>query len=86
MGGTAGAVVEAELVHDPVGLDAVRGAALVEHESLAHADQRLVLGVDGFVATGGLPEALGGGAVGAVAGGVLLVLAAEEVVVCLLLV
>ena len=87
MGGVTGAVVEAELVHDPVGLDAVGGAALVEDERLAHADHRLrQLGVDGFVAPRRLPEALGGGAVGAVACWVLLVLAAKEVVVCLFLI
>jgi hypothetical protein len=86
MGGAAGAVVEAELVHDPVGFEAVRGAALVEDERLAHADDGVELGVDGLVAARGLPEALRGGAVGAVARRVLAVLAAEEVVVRLLLV
>jgi hypothetical protein len=86
MGGAVGAVVEAELVHDPVGFEAVGGAALVEDERLAHADERLQLGVDGLVAPRGLPEAFRGGAVGAVARRVLLVLAAEEVVVRLLLV
>jgi hypothetical protein len=50
--------VEAELVHDPAGLDAVGGAALVEDERLPHADD----GAGGRAAhlavlAGGLPVA-----------------------------
>lgn len=86
MGGPAGPVVKAKLVHDPVGFHTVWGAALVEHEHFAHADQHLELGVDGFVAPGCLREALGSGAVGVVASRGLLVLAAEEIVVRLLLI
>jgi hypothetical protein len=75
-------VVEAVLVHDPVGLLAVRRAALVEDERLAHADA-LDGVVDGLVAAGGLPEPGGRGAVGARPRRVLLVLVAEEVPVVL---
>ena len=75
-------VVEAVLVHDPVGLLAVRGAALVEDERLAHADA-LDGVVDGLVAAGGLPEAGRRGAVRARPRRVLLVLVAEEVPVVL---
>jgi len=84
--GAAGAVIEAELVHDPVRLDTVRGAALVEHQRLTHADERVQLGVDGLVAPRRLPESLRRGTVGAVACGVLPVLPTKEVVVRLLLV
>lgn len=77
-------VVEAVLVHDPVGLVAVGGAALVEDERLAHADAAGPGGgVDGLVPAGGLPEPGGGGAVGARARRVLLVLVAEQVPVVL---
>nr|ACN32055.1 unknown [Zea mays] len=76
--------LEAVLVHDPVGLLPVRGAALVEDERLAHADAAGARrGVDGLVAAGGLPEPGGGGAVGARPRRVLLVLVAEEVPVVL---
>ena len=86
--GTTGSVgvesrLEAVLVHDPVGLLAVRGAALVEDERLAHADAAGARGVDGLVAAGGLPEPGGGGAVRARPRRVLLVLVAEEVPVVL---
>ena len=83
-GGGVGGVVklEAVLVHDPVGLLAVRGAALVEDERLAHADA-LDGVVDGLVAAGGLPEADRRGAVRARPRRVLLVLVAEEVPVVL---
>ena len=74
--------LEAVLVHDPVGLLAVRGAALVEDERLAHADA-LDGVVDGLVAAGGLPEAGRRGAVRARPRRVLLVLVAEEVPVVL---
>ena len=85
-GGIAGAsssrVVEAVLVHDPVGLLSVRRAALVEDERLAHADA-LDSVVDGLVAAGGLPESGCRGAVRARPRRVLLVLVAEEVPVVL---
>ncbi len=82
---------EPELVHDPLGLAALGGAAAVEDERLAHADGGgggggggLAGGDggaagDGAVLAGGLPVAGAGGAVGAVAGGVLAVAEAEEV-------
>ena len=84
VGDDAGALVQAELVHDPVGLLAVRGAALVEHQRLAHADH-MALRVDGLVTPRCLPETRGSGAVGAVACWVFLVLVAEEVPVALIL-
>ena len=68
-------------MHDPVGLLAVRRAAAVEDERLAHADGAARL--DALVAARGLPEAGLGGAVGAVARRILLVLMAEEVPVVL---
>jgi hypothetical protein len=74
--------VEAELVHDPAGLDAVGGPAPVEDERLAHADD----GGGGAAAAAhlavlarGLPVARPGGAVGARPRGVLAVPEAEEV-------
>ena len=75
--------LEAVLVHDPVGLLAVRGAALVEDERLAHADAAGAGRIDGLVAARGLPEPGGGGAVRARPRRVLLVLVAEEVPVVL---
>jgi hypothetical protein len=81
-GGIGGRVVEAVLVHDPVGLLAVRGAALVEDKGLAHADA-LDGVVDGLVAAGGLPEPRRRGAVRPRPRRVLLVLVAEEVPVVL---
>jgi len=85
-GGIAGAgssrVVEAVLVHNPVGFLAVRRAALVEDERLAHAEA-LDGVVDGLVAAGGLPESGCRGAVRARPRRVLLVLVAEEVPVVL---
>jgi hypothetical protein len=81
-GGVDDVVVEAVLVHDPVGLLAVRRAALVEDERLAHADAAGA-GVDGLVAAGGLPEPGRRGAVRARPRRVLLVLVAEEVPVVL---
>jgi hypothetical protein len=83
-GGDGGGVrvVQAILVHDPVGLVAVRRAAPVEDERLAHAHAPDGA-VDGLVAAGGLPEAGGRSAVGARPRRVLLVLVAEEVPVVL---
>ncbi|BAT03551.1 Os08g0116100, partial [Oryza sativa Japonica Group] len=81
-GGVGGGVVEAVLVHDPVGLLAVGGAALVEDERLAHANA--VDGVvDGLVAAGGLPEPGRRRPVRPRPRRVLLVLVAEEVPVVL---
>jgi hypothetical protein len=81
-GGIGSGVVEAVLVHDPVGLLAVRRAALVEDERLAHANALHGV-VDGLVAAGGLPEARRRGAVRPRPRRVLLVLVAEEVPVVL---
>jgi hypothetical protein len=72
--------VEAELVHDPEGLDAVRGATLVEDERLPHADD----GARGRAAhlpvlPRGLPVPGLGGAVRARPRRVLTVPEAEEV-------
>jgi len=76
--------VEAELVHDPAGLDAVGGAALVEDERLPHADdgarrRRRAGAVHLAVLAGGLPVARLGGAVRARPRRVLAVPEAEEV-------
>ena len=71
-------------MHDPIGLVAVWGTALVVHERLAHADASGAGGgVDGLVPAGGLPEPGGGGAVGARPRRVFLVLVAEQVPVVL---
>lgn len=56
-------VLKAVFVHDPVGPGAMGGAAIVEHESLLHADDAAAA-VDGAVLAGGLPVSPGGGAVG----------------------
>ena len=79
--------LEAELVHDPAGLDAVGGAAAVEDEGLAHADNGVTAGAgrgrpqaaDDAVLAGGLPVAGPGGAVRAQPRRVLAVAEAEEV-------
>ena len=58
--------VEAELVHDPAGLDAVGGPPAVEDERLAHADDGAAAAAAHLaVLAGGLPVARLGGAVGA---------------------
>jgi hypothetical protein len=72
--------LEAELVHDPAGLDAVGGSPLVEHERLPHADD----GARGrashlAVLARGLPVPGLGGAVRARSRRVLAVPEAEEV-------
>ena len=79
-------VLDAELVHDPAGLGAVGGAAGVEDEGLAHADdagaasgRRRPVAADDAVFAGGLPVAGLGGAVGAQPRRVLAVAEAEEV-------
>jgi len=75
-------ILHAELVHDPAGLDAVGGAAAVEDEGLAHADDGAAGGlgvVDDAVLAGGLPVAGLGGAIGAQPRRVLAVAEAEEV-------
>jgi hypothetical protein len=73
-------------VHDPVGLVAIGSSALVVHQRLPHAHQLpLLVGVDGLVSAGCLPEPGGSGAVGPGARRVLLVLVAEEVPLVLLL-
>lgn len=82
VGDDAGAFVETKLVHNPVGFLAVRGAPLVEHQRLAHADH-VALRVNRLVATRGLPEARRGGAVRSVARRILLVLVTEKVPVAL---
>ena len=71
---------EAILVHDPVGLDALGRAALVEDECLLDADA-LVGGAaaDGLVGAGGLPVAGTCGAVRPDSVGVLAVPRREEV-------
>ena len=72
--------VEAELMHDPAGLGAVGGAALVEYQRLPHADDGTRRGAaDLPVLAGGLPVAGLGGAVRARPGRVLAVPEAEEV-------
>lgn len=78
-------LLHAVLMHDPVGAAAAGAAAFVEDEALLHADRllasiagRLALYDDGAVLTGGLPEALAGGAVGTVGAVVLAVEGAEE--------
>ena len=72
--------VEAELVHDPAGLAAVGGAALVEDQRLPHADDGACgRAADLPVLAGGLPVAGLGGAVRARARRVLPVPEAEEV-------
>lgn len=85
MSGSAGTVVQAKLVHDPVRFDAVGGAALIEHERFAHADESVELGADGFVTSRRLPEPPRGGAVRSVPRRVLLVLPTKKVAVALLL-
>lgn len=73
--------VEAELVHDPAGLDAVGGSAPVEDERLAHADDGAAAAAAAHLAVlaRGLPVARLGGAVGARPRRVLAVPEAEEV-------
>jgi len=72
--------VEAELVHDPAGLDAVGGAALVEDERLPHADDAAGgRAAHLAVLAGGLPVPRLGGAVRARTRRVLAVPEAEEV-------
>jgi len=78
-----GTFVQTELVHDPVGLLAVRSSAFVKHECLAHSDD--MLGVDGLVSPCGFPEPGCCCTVCTVACGVLLILVAEEVPVVLVL-
>lgn len=75
-------IIETVFMHDPIRFLAVRGAALVENKGLPHPDSPGVA-VDDFIAAGGLPEAGGGGAIGARPGGVLLVFVAEEIPVIL---
>ena len=73
---------EAELVHHPVGLGALAGAAAVVHEGLLEADglARVIGGrVDGAVDAGGLPEPGAGDPVGPDAVPVLPPSQAEEV-------
>ena len=80
-------VFHAKFMHDPVGFDAVGGAAAVEDKGLAHADDGgaavgggVQLGVvDDAVLAGGLPVAGLGGAVRAEPRRVLAVAEAEEV-------
>lgn len=64
-------------MHDPIGLDAPRGLAGVEDESLFYAKR--FGAADGFVGAGGLPVAGSGGPVGAGAVGVLAVPGGEEI-------
>jgi hypothetical protein len=70
--------LEAVLVHDPIGLLPVRGAAAVEDERLAHADLA-VAGADALVPARRLPEPDRRGAVRPRPRRVLAVLVAEEV-------
>ena len=70
--------VEAELVHDPAGLDAVGGPPAVEDERLAHADDGAAAAHLAVLARG-LPVARLGGAVRARPRRVLAVPEAEEV-------
>jgi len=72
---------EAELVHHPVGLGALAGAAAVVHEGLLEADGLAGVGggVDGAVDAGGLPEPGAGDPVGPDAVPVLPPSQAEEV-------
>jgi hypothetical protein len=71
--------LEAELVHDPAGLLAARGAAAVEDEGLLHADEDAAAPEDLLVLAGGLPVAGLRGAVGPGPRRVLAILVAEEV-------
>jgi hypothetical protein len=70
--------VEAELVHDPAGLDAVGGPPAVEDERLAHAHDGAAAPHLAVLARG-LPVARPGGAVGPRPRRVLAVAEAEEV-------
>ena len=75
-------IVKPVLMHDPIRLLAMGGAAFVEDEGLSHADP-FEAGVDDLITAGGFPETSGGGAVGPGAGGILLVLVTKEIPVIL---
>lgn len=75
-------LIEPVLVHDPVGLLAVRSTAFIEDEGLAHTDP-LAAGVYDLVTTGGLPESSSRSTVRSRACWILLVLVAEEIPVIL---
>ena len=66
------------LVHNPISLASVGGAAIVEDEGLSHSDYS-VLRKHGFVSSRGLPKPGSSGSVGPRSGRVLLVLVTKEV-------